>query len=325
MPATGKAIQVTSPGCFEIIELDIPVPAHDEVLIEVRACATCTNWELNTWKGIDIFSRPGFPIYPQNPGSPGHEAAGIVIEVGSRVDSLQVGDHVAVYGSLRGPENDAHATHITRPADLVAKVDPSIDFVDAAPLEMAQCAVRSLDLAGDIEGKSVAFVGLGPAGILHLQVARARGAAKVIGIDLIDQRLQAAAPYCDEVIDSRDAAALEAAVKAGADITYDCSGHPVGMKTAMDMTRGPFHVFSVPHGPVEWGKGEWLRSVSILPYHWRGDTQVNCLRRSAQMLLEGKLNTRAIVTAVLPYTQYDKGLEMLASREAIKVVYTGWE
>jgi len=325
MSQTGKAIQVVEPGKFEIIRIDIPQPAPDEVLIEVRACATCTNWELNTWRGQDIFDRPDHPIYPQNPGSPGHEAAGVVLQVGADVTQLNPGDHVSVYGSIRGPENDAHATHITRPADLVALVEPAIPFVQAAPLEMAQCAVRSVDLAGDIEGKSVAVVGLGPAGILHLQVARANGAGRIVGVDMVPARLSAALPFADEVVDPGDADALKAAVDAGAQIAFDCSGSPQGMRTAMDIAQEAFHVFSVPSGPVEWGKPEWLRSLPILPYHWRGDTQVNCLRRSARMLAHGDLDTRAIITHVLPYTKYAEGMELLGNREAIKIVFEGWE
>lgn len=322
---TGKALQVAAPGKFDIIDVPVPVPADDEVLVEVQACATCTNWELKTWHGIDIFSRPGYPVYPQNPGSPGHEAAGIVVEVGSRVTGLATGDHVAVYGSRRGPENDAHATHVVREASQVAKIDPSIAFADASPLEMGLCAVRSLDVAGDLTGKSVGVVGLGPAGILHLQVARARGAAHIVGIDMIDTRLSAAAPFADRVVDARDADALRMAVDAGALVAFDCSGNPRGMRTALDLAREAMYVFAVPEGGVEWGKKEWLRSVPIVPYNWRGGTQIDCLARAAAMLAEGTLDTRAIVSVVLPYTRYDEGLALLESREAIKVVFQGWE
>lgn len=324
MARTALALQVTAPGSFGIIEVPVPSPAPDEVLVEVKACATCTNWELKTWRGVDIFSRPGHPIYPQNPGSPGHEAAGVVVETGPEVTELGVGDHVAVYGSTRGPENDAHAQYIVRPACQVAKVDPAIPFEEAAPLEMALCAVRSVDLAGNLVGRTVAVVGLGPAGILHLQVAKARGAAELIGIDVLDARLAAARPFADAAVDGRDREALQTVREQGADIVFECSGSPQGMRTALDIARECCLVFAVPEGTVEWGKWEWLRSVSIAPYHWRGDTQVSCLRRAADMLARGELNTRAVVSAVLPYPRYAEGLAMLEAREAVKIVYSGW-
>lgn len=325
MARIGKALEVTGPRQFHIIEVEAPTPLADEVLIEVRACATCTNWELQTWRGTDIFDRPDHPIYPQNPGSPGHEASGVVVECGAEVTSLAVGDHVCIYGSLRGPENDAHASYVTRPAELVAKLDPAIPFVEAAPLEMALCAVRSLDMGQPWEGRSVAVVGLGPAGILHLQVARAYGAARVVGIDVVEARLAAAKPFADQVVDARDADALRAAVEAGAHTVCECSGSQPGMATGLELAREVLRIFSVPEGAVSWGKMHWLRGIAIEPYTWRGGTQIDCLRRSAQLLAEGKLDTKAIVTDVLPYAQYAEGLRRLESREAIKIVFSGWE
>lgn len=325
MPLVGKALEVTAPGKFRIIEVEAPAPKPDEILVEVKACATCTNWELQTWRGTDIFERPGYPIYPQNPGSPGHEAAGIVLEVGSEVTGITPGDHVAVYGSLRGPENDAHAQHIVREASQVTLVAPQIPFERAAPLEMALCAVRSLDLGQPLEGRSLCVVGLGPAGILHLQVARACGATPIIGVDVVEARLEAARPFADRVIHAGDEAAIAELRTGGVERAYDCSGSGPGMALALDAARLALHVFSVPHDTVAWGPTQWFRGVSILPYHWRGSTQVDCLRRAARMLEAGQLDTGAIVTKVLPYTRYDEGLALLQSREAIKVVFAGWE
>ncbi len=326
MARVGKALEVTAPRQFRIIEVEAPTPLADEVLIEIRACATCTNWELQTWRGTDIFDRPGHPIYPQNPGSPGHEAAGVVLEAGAEVLDLAPGDPVAIYGSLRGPENDAHATHVTRPASLVAKLDPRIPFVEAAPLEMGLCAVRSVEMALPLAGRAVGVVGLGPAGILHLQVARAYGAAHVVGIDVVASRLAAAGPFADAVVDARDEAALRRLIDQGAEVVFECSGSGAGMATGLDLTRETLRMFAVPDGSLTWGKAQWMHGISVVPYDWRGgSSQVECLRRAAQLLADGQLDTKAIVSAVLPYTEYAEGLRMLESREAIKVVFSGWE
>ncbi len=321
MPDTCLALQITRPGQFEIIEIPIPEPAADEVLINIHACATCTNWELQTWRGTDIFDRPGHPIYPQNPGSPGHEAAGIVAAIGSSVTDLAVGDRVAILGSMRGPENDAHAQFVTRPADQVAHLRPDTDLVRAAPLEMGLCAVRSVELEPDLPGLAVGVVGLGPAGILHLQVARALGAARLVGVDPLPARRKAAVPFADTVADPADAAAL---IETGVDVVFECSGHPSGMALGLGWARRTLHEFAVPSGPVEWGKWEWMRGIAIEPYHWRGDNQANCLRKATKLLESGQIDTTPLISAVLPYTRYAEGLEKLAQREAIKVVFQGW-
>jgi threonine dehydrogenase-like Zn-dependent dehydrogenase len=320
---TCRALQITAPGEFDIIEMPVPQPGDDEVLIRVEACATCTNWELQTWRGTDIFDRPGHPLYPQNPGSPGHEAAGVVEAVGAGVSSLTEGDKVAVLGSTRGPENDAHAQYVTRPEGQVAKLPADVDPVRAAPLEMALCAVRSIDLEPEIEGASVGVVGLGPAGMLHLQVARARGAHRVIGVDPVLARREAAAPLANRVADpGGDGPAL---LEERVDVVFECSGSAAGMAFGLRWARLRLHVFSVPSAPVEWGKTSWLRGVAIEPYHWRGDSPAACLRRAAAMLEAGEIDTTPLISRVLPYSRYAEGLRLLETREAIKVVYQGWD
>ncbi len=321
MPDMCLALQVTSPRKFEIIEIPVPEPAADEVLIEIHACATCTNWEIQTWRGTDIFDRPGHPIYPQNPGSPGHEAAGIVTAVGADVTGLAVGDKVAILGSMRGPENDAHAQYVTRPEDQIAKLRPDTDLLRAAPLEMGLCAVRSVELEPDLPGMTVGVVGLGPAGILHLQVTRALGAARVIGVDPLPARREAAAPFADLVVDSADAQSL---LEEGADVVFECSGHPSGMGFGLGWTRRVLREFAVPSGPVQWAKWEWMRGVAIVPYHWRGDNPANCLRKAAKLFEAGQIDTSPLISEVLPYSRYDEGLELLASQQALKIVYQGW-
>ena len=321
-----RALQVTAPGQFAIIESDhLPDLEADEVLIEVAGCATCTNWELLTWDGIDIFDRPGYPLYPQLPGSPGHEASGVVIQVGGQVTDVQVGDHVAVHPGGGPYENDAHCTHIIRDAATVAVLDPAVPLVNAAPLEMVMCALHSVEQVakqtGSLAGKSVAVIGLGPAGILHLQAARAAGAARVIGIETDERRLEVSRPFVDVLLDPRDAAAVQQVITEGAQVVFDCAGTSPALRTGLDLAREMLFVFAVPKGEVTWSRADWLRSIAIQPYHWRGESQVECLRRAAKMLAEGKFDTSAIITQVMPYERYGEGLEMLKSREAIKIVF----
>jgi len=325
MGDTCKAIQVTRPGGFEIIDIPMPRPLDDEMLIELRACSTCTNWELKTWAGVDIFGRPGHPIYPQNPGSPGHEAAGTVVECGANVTTVKAGDHVAIMGSVRGPENDAHAQFVARPEAHVALLSPSVSFVDAAPLEMVMCAVRSLTVAGDVSGKSVAVVGLGPAGNFHVQLARHGGAARCIGIDTVPARLNAARPFADLAVSPTDGDALAQVRADGVDIAFDCSGSPAGMRLGLDLAREVCYVFAVPEGEVGWGKMDWLSGTALVPYNWRGDSPWSVLRRAAALLGDGAVDARAVITHVLPYTRYAEAMDLLASRQAIKIVFEGWE
>jgi 2-desacetyl-2-hydroxyethyl bacteriochlorophyllide A dehydrogenase len=334
IPRRARALQITAPGSFELVEVPMPQPASDEVLIEVEACSTCTNWELCMWEGRDIFARPGYPKYPLNPGAPGHEAAGRVISCGDAMQEVRVGDLVAVKPSTRGHENDAHATHITRPENEVVVIPEGVPAEEAAPLEMAMCAIRSVELAkahlygevkalaeGGLQGLAVIVVGLGPAGILHLQVARAEGASPTVGVDPLQRRREAAAPFADAVFAPDDAVLYEFVRSHPNRVVFECSGASAAMSTAMSLAAGAVHVFGVPDGTWIYDQRAWCTGTAILPYHWRGRQQVPLLRRAARLLAEGKINTRCLISAVLPYHRYAEGMQLLKKREALKIIF----
>ena len=128
-------------------------------------------------------------------------------------------------------------------------------------------------------------------------------------------------PFADVLVDLRDETAVQQVIAGGAQIVYDCAGTSPAMRTGLDLAREMLFVFAVPKGEVTWRRADWLRSVAIQPYHWRGESQVECLRRAAKLRAEGKFDTSAIITAVLPYERYGEGLAMLKSREAIEIVF----
>ncbi|MCD6351089.1 MAG: alcohol dehydrogenase catalytic domain-containing protein [Armatimonadetes bacterium] len=341
LPKKGRALQIVEPGKFEIVEIDVPQPREDEVLIEVLACSTCTNWELSMWQGRDIFARPGFPKYPLNPGAPGHEAAGRVVAVGAEVKEIQVGQLVAVKPSLRGPENDAHATHIVRPEAEVAPVADHVPPEEAAPLEMAMCALRSVELAfqqyqglrstdpqageqADEAQPAAVVVGLGPAGQLHLQTARLAGLEPVVGIEPVAERREVARQFADAVFAPDDPALVEYLGRVGERLVFECSGAAPAMATAVSLAVGTVHIFGVPDGRWTYGQKAWISGAALLPYHWRGRRQAPLLRQAANLLSEGKLQTRPLISTVLPYERYDEGLALLKRRRALKVIFR-WE
>ncbi|MBC7288258.1 MAG: alcohol dehydrogenase catalytic domain-containing protein [Armatimonadetes bacterium] len=319
--AMAKAIQIVAPERFEIVEIPIPEPADDEVLIEVLACSTCTNWELSMWRGRDIFGRMGEPKYPLNPGAPGHEAAGRVIACGSSVRRLRPGDYVAVKPQTRGPENDAHSTHIVRPESEVALVDENVPPEEAAPLEMVMCALRSVELAGAITGSLGIVVGLGPAGILHLQALRLAGVGATVGVEPLEKRREIAAPFADAVLAPGDPSLGEWLRAWPTRIVFECSGASQAMETALRLATNRVHVFAVPDGRWVYDQRAWLSGVAIVPYSWRGRAQADVLEKAARLVGAGLIRTAPLISAIMPYERYPEAMEMLASREALKIVF----
>ena len=186
-----RAIQITEPGRFRIVDTPEPQAGPGEVLIAVQACVTCPHWDTTIFRGVDIFERPGHPKYPIPVGYPGHEVSGRVEAVGEGVTALRVGDRVATLKAGGESNPGFYSELIARPADLVVRIPDNTSYEAAASMEMAFHMSPYVHALGDIAGKRVGIVGLGPAGIIAMQMVRAEGAGAVVAIDLVPERLGA--------------------------------------------------------------------------------------------------------------------------------------
>ena len=190
-----RAIQITEPGRFRIVDTPEPAAGPGEVLIAVQACVTCPHWDTTIFRGVDIFDRPGHPKYPIPVGYPGHEVSGRVEAVGEGVTSLQVGDRVATLKAGGESNPGFYSELISRPAEMVTRIPDNTSYEAAASMEMAYHMSPYVRALGDVAGKRVGIVGLGPAGIIALQMVRAEGAGAVVAIDLVPERLELAARW----------------------------------------------------------------------------------------------------------------------------------
>src|SRR3712207_4320120 len=94
-----RAGVIAAPGQFRLAEAERPTPGESEVLVRVEGCGVCGS-NGPVWAG-----RPWFD-YPLPPGTPGHEAWGVVEEVGGVVDAVETGTRVALLSSSAFAEND---------------------------------------------------------------------------------------------------------------------------------------------------------------------------------------------------------------------------
>jgi threonine dehydrogenase-like Zn-dependent dehydrogenase len=316
-----RAIQIVAPGRFEVVELPRPAPGPDEVLVEIQACNTCTHWDMTIWKGADIFERPGHPRYPQDPGAPGHEWAGVVVACGPGATRLAPGDHVALWGSVPGQRRNVlggYAGYVVMHQDAVVKAAPHLPFEEAAAQELLTCVATSILRAGEVAGTRVGVSGLGPAGLLAVQALKARGAAEVYAFDLLPARLELARSLGADTAIVPQSPAWESLRKDQLDVTIDCSGAGQAISAALKVTRGRVLVFGVPHGPIDWGIDEWRRGVTLEGYGRR-------LRQAAgyaqHLLATGQVKAGPLISARLPFERYAEGVELLLRREAIKVSF----
>src|SRR5690606_30546802 len=209
---TMRVARFYAPGDIRLEDVPEPTPGPDEVKIRVRACSTC---------GTDVkISRFGHHhIVP--PRVMGHEIAGEVVEVGSDVSGgWAPGDRVQVIAAIpdgtceecrRGrlticPNqvsmgyhfDGGFAEYMIVPREVLAvdglnRIPDGVGFDEASVAEPFACAINAQELAGVGEGDDVVVMGAGPIGCLHVRLARARGARRVILVELSPQRLAMAA------------------------------------------------------------------------------------------------------------------------------------
>ena len=186
-----RAARITEAGGeFEVVDVDVPEPAADEVRVTVDACGICHSDAYvveGQWPGLE---------YPRVPG---HEVAGRVDAVGEDVENWAEGDRVGVgwhgghcftcepcrrgdfiscaSAKVTGISYDGgYAEYITAPAEALAAIPDDLDAVDAAPLLCAGIttfnALRNSDAR---PGDLVAVQGVGGLGHLGIQYAHAAG------------------------------------------------------------------------------------------------------------------------------------------------------
>jgi L-iditol 2-dehydrogenase len=255
-----KALLLTEYKKLEVTEVDEPMIGFDDVLVQVEACGIC---------GSDIHGYDGSTGRRIPPLVMGHEAAGIVVSVGSNVDDLVPGDRVTFDSTVScghcdfcraGHENlcdnrrvlgvscgdyrrhGAFAERVAVPRRIIYRLPAEMPFEHAALVEAVSIGVHAVNLSNIRLGDTVVVVGTGMIGLLTLQAAKAAGATRVLAVDVNDKRLAVAASLgATETFrgDQPDCVSKIRAATAGkgADVALECVGATATVKTAIDAVR----------------------------------------------------------------------------------------
>ena len=247
------------PGRIELREIDPPEISDGEILIQIKAALTC---------GTDLKAfRRGHPLMPM-PTVFGHEFAGEVAEVGKDVAGFSPGDsvmavHTAPCGACiycsRQLENlcptmmetkvlGAYAEYLKLPAEIVRRntfhKPDHLSFREAAILEPLSCVVYGMESVALQPQSTVVIIGAGAIGLLHIMVAKAMGAGKIIVSGHHSFRLDLARMVgADVTIDSQredPVSRITAETDGmGAPLVIECTGLPAVWEQATEMvSRG---------------------------------------------------------------------------------------
>jgi L-iditol 2-dehydrogenase len=249
-----KAVYLIEPGRIEIRDIPTPLPAEGEVLVRIKAALTC---------GTDLkaFLR-GHPMIPM-PGLFGHEFSGVIEKTGKSVEGFSSGDgimsvHTAPCLACRYCakmkynlcENimdtkilGSFAEYIVIPAHIVLQnmfhKPQALSFEEAAWMEPLACVVHSIRSSGVGPDDSVLIMGAGPIGLLHLLIAKQKG-ARVIICGLERQRLELAGALGADfaILPSDLPDTLHKATGGfGVDCVFECTGQPAVWEQSADYAR----------------------------------------------------------------------------------------
>ena len=231
-----RAIQISRPGEFAQVELPVPEPGPEDVIVAVGACGVC---------GTDLHILAGeFPPSPY-PLVPGHEAAGTVSAVGSAVVGLREGDRIAIdpslfcgachfcrlgrgnlcerWGAVGDTVDGAFAEYVKVPAANAYPIPDSLSFGAAALVEPVSCAVHAVDRLQLRFGESVLIYGAGTMGLILAQLLRSAGASLVALCDINPSRLDRAKTFGFDIV-GQDFEAVKSSAPRGYDNVIEATG-----------------------------------------------------------------------------------------------------
>ena len=325
IPGTMKILQIEAPGRAQWKESPVPVPGPGEVLVRVLGVATCPHWDLHIFGGKPMF--PGMPLsYPYLAGGPGHEAAGEVVALGPGVKQLRLGARVAAWRDTGKPRPGFYAQFNTFHEDDLLETPATLSVADTASLELAMCvevSFQQLDALGGVAGRRIGLSGLGPAGLVAVQLARAHGAAEVIGIDPNPARRALAESLGAHRTLAPDAAAWPASRDTGAlDDAIDLTGLPASIEFLMDRTRRCVALFGVLREEVRFASRHLFGPGLILMGY--GSHNRPAAETALRFITENKLRLAPLITETMPFTRYAEAVEKLRRQEAIKILFDPW-
>ncbi len=322
MPPTMKLLQIDAPGQPVWRDVPRPEPRPGEVLLQVSAVSTCPHWDLHILGGEPMFAdRP--LTYPYVPGEPGHEVVGEVVGLGDGVEGLAVGTRVAAWRDPGGRRQGCYAEYVAVDADQVLPVPAHLSDADLAPLELAMCVQVSFDqlIARDgIRGKRVGIGGLGPAGLIAVQMAKAYGAREVVAIDpLADRRALGASLGADVVLPpAPEAFAAGREGPMAVDTGLDTTGLKGAIEFLIARSNEAVAIFGVLREHVGFGPEHWWGGFALMGY---GEHNRGAAERALALVTDGSLRLAPLVTHTLPMSRYADGVDLLRTKEAIKVLF----
>ncbi len=339
-----NAVRFYAPENIKYEQTDIKDPKNGEVRVKIEAALTCGT-DLKTY-------RRGHPVLiKKTPSGFGHEFAGVVESVGKNVTGFKVGDRVVAANSAPCGEcyfckrglynlcenleflNGAYAEYINVSERIVKKnmikIADNLSFEKAAfcePLANVVHGIANMDIQ---KGQTVAVVGIGTIGLMFVRLAKLKG-AKVIAAGRNPLKIKLAKEFggADEVIDltkykNPDKILLSLTEEGkGFDAAIECVGLPEIWERMFKIVRkgGMINLFggcksgttiNIDTRRLHYDELKVIGVFHHTPQYFR---------EAYELIASGQIDVEKLITHVMPLSQTEQALQMVAESKAIKVL-----
>jgi L-iditol 2-dehydrogenase len=344
-----KAAFLVGPRSFALRDIPDPACPPDGLVMEVAACGVCGS-DLRRWKEGPPAGSGGV--------IPGHEAAGVIAQVGPQCRAFAVGDRIAIapdihcgscYFCRRERYNlcddlkllgitpgypggfaeklalDGNTLH----NGIVHAMPAGLSFRHAAVSEPACSVLATQNKADTQAGDTVVIIGAGPTGCLHIAMARARGARVVVAQRSKTRQELAARFGPDRIIDVTREDMVQAVLAftggLGADVVICANPVADTQRQAVECVRKGGRVLLFGGLP----KADPVTHLDGNKIHY-GEVEVmgafsyhpRVHRQVLDLLAQGKLPADLLITGEFPLDQIDQAYASAATGNALKVLIT---
>ena len=313
-------------------EIDLPrTLGAGDVRIDIHTVGIC---------GSDVHyythGRIG-PFVVDEPMVLGHEASGVVTEVGSGVTQLSVGDRVCMEPGV--PDMEGRAARlgiynvdpdvtfwatppvhgcltpsVVHPAAFTYRLPDTVSFAEGAMVEPFAVGLQAAERARISPGDVAIVIGAGPIGMMVALAALAGGCSQVVISDVSRPKLDIIGTYDGiTAVHASDLGATVAKLTGGwgADVVFEASGSAAAFKTLADAARpgGAVVLVGMPPEPVAVDivalQAKELRIETVFRY-------ANMYPRAINLMASGKVDLKPLITQTFPFAESVQAFERAA-------------
>ena len=338
MNGTMKVAVMEGIGKMGYTERPIPAPKDDEVLVKLEYVGICGSdmHYYETGAIGDYVVKPPFVL--------GHEPGGTVVEVGSNVKHLKVGDRVALEpGKTCGhcefcrqgkynlcpdvvffatpPVDGVFQEYVAHEAALCFKLPDNVSTLEGALIEPLAVGFHAANQGEAHAGQTAVVMGAGCIGLVSMMALKAEGVSRVYVVDVMQKRLDKALELgADGVINGKDEDAVEAVRKltegAGCDLVIETAGTEITTRQAIHMAKKGANIVLVGYSKT----GEMTLPMSLVLDKELTFKTVFRYRHIYPMAIDavaaGKVNLKGIVTNIFDFDDIQNAMDKSVSDKA---------